>query len=294
MTGCGLTGAVCRSGGVVRGSTVDKGMSSNWRNRPRPTVRKGVERVSRITGPPGKSAEGAETAAARLVVARKTGKRPWREGALLHRMSSTQGGKRVRSTKRQALRAAGPATKTCDVKAKAEPKWRFFRVCMATFLLKRKTLPRRLRASRSTGRRRFRHRWGDSSRPSKQMASKCFSAGFARSWCSSRYRPKTTAGKMRDTGGRRAKFASFRFRAIRDRVVPGFTETHPGDRIFEADFQSGSYGYRPKTSPHTRRWNASRSNLQGKTLRHGPGSACLLRYGAAPHHNGEGGASGPG
>jgi hypothetical protein len=44
-------------------------MSSNWRNRPRPTE-KSVEQSSRITGSPGKSAED-ETAAARLVVARK-------------------------------------------------------------------------------------------------------------------------------------------------------------------------------------------------------------------------------
>jgi hypothetical protein len=44
-------------------------MLSNWRNRPRPTE-KSVEQSSRITGSPGKSAED-ETAAARLVVARK-------------------------------------------------------------------------------------------------------------------------------------------------------------------------------------------------------------------------------
>jgi hypothetical protein len=46
-------------------------MSSNWRNRPRPTE-KSVEQVSRITGTPGKSA-GDETVAARLVVAGKRG-----------------------------------------------------------------------------------------------------------------------------------------------------------------------------------------------------------------------------
>jgi hypothetical protein len=44
-------------------------MLSNWRNRPRP-VEASTEQVSRITGDPGKSIED-ETAAARLVVARK-------------------------------------------------------------------------------------------------------------------------------------------------------------------------------------------------------------------------------
>ena len=42
-------------------------MLSNWRNRPRP-IEKSVEQVSRITGTPGKSAEG-ETVAAGPVLA---------------------------------------------------------------------------------------------------------------------------------------------------------------------------------------------------------------------------------
>ena len=71
MTSRGLTEAACHSGGVVKGQHGDKGMSSNWRNRPRP-IEKSVEQVSRITGEPGKSAEG-ETAAARLAVATKRG-----------------------------------------------------------------------------------------------------------------------------------------------------------------------------------------------------------------------------
>ena len=62
-------GLPLRRGGS--GQHGDKGMSSNWRNRPRP-IEQLVEQVSRITGNPGKSTED-ETAAARLGVATKRG-----------------------------------------------------------------------------------------------------------------------------------------------------------------------------------------------------------------------------
>src|SRR6516225_6272955 len=80
MADHGLTEATCHSGGVVRGSTVTRACRATGETVLVPS-RKSVEQVSRITGNPGKSADG-ETAAAGLVVARKRGnargaEEPW-------------------------------------------------------------------------------------------------------------------------------------------------------------------------------------------------------------------------
>jgi RNA-directed DNA polymerase len=52
--------------------------------------------------------------------------------------------------------------------------------------------------------------------------------------------------------------------AIRDRVVQGALKLIL-EPIFEADFQPGSYGYRPKRSPHAAIQRVSDAIIQGKT-----------------------------
>jgi RNA-directed DNA polymerase len=51
--------------------------------------------------------------------------------------------------------------------------------------------------------------------------------------------------------------------AIRDRVVQGALKLIM-EPVFEADFQSGSYGYRPKRTPHQAVERVMRSILLGK------------------------------
>src|SRR5262247_3079350 len=52
--------------------------------------------------------------------------------------------------------------------------------------------------------------------------------------------------------------------SIRDRVVQGALKLIL-EPIFEADFQPGSYGYRPKKSAHAAVQRVSEAILQGKT-----------------------------
>jgi RNA-directed DNA polymerase len=52
--------------------------------------------------------------------------------------------------------------------------------------------------------------------------------------------------------------------SIRDRVVQGALKLIL-EPIFEADFQPGSYGYRPKQSAHTAVQRVSEAIIQGKT-----------------------------
>jgi RNA-directed DNA polymerase len=52
--------------------------------------------------------------------------------------------------------------------------------------------------------------------------------------------------------------------SIRDRVVQGALKLIL-EPIFEADFQPGSFGYRPKKSAHTAIQRVSQAILEGKT-----------------------------
>src|SRR6202158_5930392 len=68
--------------------------------------------------------------------------------------------------------------------------------------------------------------------------------------------------RFRRTGERRS--ASFRFPAIRDRVVQGALKLIL-EPIFEADFQAGSYGYRPKRTAHEAVARVARAIVEEKT-----------------------------
>ena len=83
--------------------------------------------------------------------------------------------------------------------------------------------------------------------------------------------------------------------AIRDRVVQGALKLIL-EPIFEADFQPGSFGYRPKKTAHTAIQRVSTAILEGKTyvidldLRSyfgAPGKAGRFQRVRFPHWQGE-------
>ena len=84
-------------------------------------------------------------------------------------------------------------------------------------------------------------------------------SSFARSWCSGAIDPNGRGKSGYRKRGERS--ASFRFR----RVVQGALKLIL-EPIFEADFQPGSYGYRPKKSAHAAVQRVSEAILEGKTF----------------------------
>ena len=79
--------------------------------------------------------------------------------------------------------------------------------------------------------------------------------------------------------------------SIRDRVVQGALKLIL-EPIFEADFQPGSYGYRPKKSAHTAIQRVAEAIVEGKTYVIDLDSAILFRHGETSHRVGESGATG--
>src|SRR3954471_3380015 len=76
------------------------------------------------------------------------------------------------------------------------------------------------------------------------------------------YRPMRVRKKEIPKDGGKVRILSIP--AIRDRVVQGALKLIL-EPIFEADFQSGSYGYRPNKSAHAAVHRVSEAILQGKT-----------------------------
>ena len=74
-------------------------------------------------------------------------------------------------------------------------------------------------------------------------------------------------------GGKKVRVLSIP--AIRDRVVQGALKLIL-EPIFEADFQPGSYGYRPKRTAHQAVDRVAHAIVRGKTRDHRSGSARLL------------------
>jgi RNA-directed DNA polymerase len=76
------------------------------------------------------------------------------------------------------------------------------------------------------------------------------------------YRPQAARKVEIPKGG--GKMRQLSIPSIRDRVVQGALKLIL-EPIFEADFQPGSYGYRPKKSAHTAIQRVKEAILQGKT-----------------------------
>jgi RNA-directed DNA polymerase len=80
---------------------------------------------------------------------------------------------------------------------------------------------------------------------------------------SNTYRPMRTRKKeIPKDGGKKVRVLSIP--AIRDRVVQGALKLIL-EPIFEADFQSGSYGYRPKRTAHQAVKQVAQAIVEGKT-----------------------------
>ncbi len=76
------------------------------------------------------------------------------------------------------------------------------------------------------------------------------------------YRPTRSRKVQIPKGG--GKFRCLSIPTIRDRVVQGALKLIM-EPIFEADFQPGSFGYRPRKKPHDALQRVSEAILQGKT-----------------------------
>src|SRR6201981_1768660 len=76
------------------------------------------------------------------------------------------------------------------------------------------------------------------------------------------YRPMRVRRKEIPKDGNKVRVLSIP--AIRDRVVQGALKLIL-EPVFEADFQSGSYGYRPKRTAHEAVHRVATAIVQGKT-----------------------------
>ena len=102
------------------------------------------------------------------------------------------------------------------------------------------------------------------------------------------YRPQRARKVEIPKGG--GKMRQLSIPSIRDRVVQGAMKLIL-EPIFEADFQPGSFGYRPKKSAHAAIQRARNALLEGKTYVNRFGFAILLRHGTTSFRTGEGGAT---
>ena len=89
-----------------------------------------------------------------------------------------------------------------------------------------------------------------------------FSTSFARSWWSGHIGHRAARKVEIPKGG--GKMRQLSIPSIRDRVVQGALKLIL-EPIFEADFQPGSFGYRPKKSAHAAIQRVSQAILEGKT-----------------------------
>ena len=101
---------------------------------------------------------------------------------------------------------------------------------------------------------------GSHSKPSRKTGRRVFSSGFGTN--SHTYRPMRVRKKEIPKDGGKVRVLSIP--AIRDRVVQGALKLIL-EPIFEADFQPGSYGYRPKRTAHEAVARVAQAIVEEKT-----------------------------
>ena len=146
------------------------------------------------------------------------------------------------------------------VKAKAEPTWRFWGLYV--HVSKRETLQEAYRLAKSN----------DGAPGMDGVTFEAIEAEGAEGFLEQlreelverRYRPQRLRKvEIPKEGG---KMRQLSIPSIRDRVVQGALKLIL-EPIFEADFQPGSFGYRPKKSAHTAIQRVSKAILEGQDLR---------------------------
>ncbi len=143
-------------------------------------------------------------------------------------------------------------------KAKAEPEWRFWG--MYVHVCKMETLQEAYRMAKRNG-----------GAPGidamtfeaiEESGLEAFLDDIRRDLVLYRYRPSGLRKKRIPKGG--GKFRTLGIPTIRDRVVQGALKLIL-EPIFEADFQDGSYGYRPKRTPHAAVHRVTSAVVKGMT-----------------------------
>src|SRR5208337_1199684 len=130
------------------------------------------------------------------------------------------------------------------VKAKAEPSWRFWglyvHVCKMGTLREAYQMARSNDGARGID--------GDTFEAIEESGAESFLVQIRDELVANTYRPMQARKKeIPKDGGKKVRVLSIP--SIRDRVVQGALKLIL-EPIFEADFQSGSYGYRPKRTAH--------------------------------------------
>src|ERR1700751_1794996 len=146
------------------------------------------------------------------------------------------------------------------VKAKAEPPWRFWGLYV--HVCKMETLREAYRMARSNGGAPGID--GVTFEAIEEGGAESFLGQIREELVTNTYRPMRARKKeIPKDGGKKVRILSIP--AIRDRVVQGALKLIL-EPIFEADFQPGSFGYRPKRSAHDAVHRVTQAVAQGKTL----------------------------
>jgi len=144
------------------------------------------------------------------------------------------------------------------VKAKAEPSWRFWglyaHVCKMETLSEAYRLARQNNGAPGID--------GVTFEAIEESGVRTFLEQIRDALLTHKYRPMPNRKKEIPKGN--GKFRTLGIPAIRDRVVQGAMKLIL-EPIFEADFQSGSYGYRPKRTAHEAVNRVAKEISRGKT-----------------------------
>jgi RNA-directed DNA polymerase len=210
-------------------------MLSNWRSRPRP-IEKSVEQLGRITGSTGKSAEG-ETVADRPEVVLKRGNARGAKGPCCTNVFDNTGGKGGMITPPISLQ---DLRRRLYVKAKAELPWRFWglyvHVCKPETLREAYRLTKENNGAPGID--------GVTFAAIEAEGVEGFLAELREELLQRTYVPL----RMRKVEiPKECGVRVLSVPAIRDRVVQGALKLIL-EPILEADFQEGSYAYRPQRS----------------------------------------------